>query len=161
MKNCIIRNKKISKIYLKTIIKADIHKVFDLARDIDLHQRSTFKTSEKAVAGRTSGLIENGETVTWRAKHLGFYQTHTSKIIEMQKPYQFTDVMLKGTFRSLKHQHLFSQQGKNTMMIDIFEFESPLGIIGKLFNKFFLKNYMTKFLTERNNLIKKIAELSN
>jgi len=51
-------------IYLETLIKADIHKVFDLARDIDLHQKSTSKTNEKAIAGRTSGLIEENETVT-------------------------------------------------------------------------------------------------
>jgi hypothetical protein len=35
------------KINLITIIQADIHIVFDLARDIDLHQKSTFKTGEK------------------------------------------------------------------------------------------------------------------
>lgn len=147
------------KIYVETFIKADINKVFDLARDIDLHQKSTLKTNEKAIAGRTSGLIENDETVTWRAKHLGFYQTHTSKIINMEKPYQFTDIMLKGTFKSLKHQHLFKKEGKNTIMIDIFEFESPFGIVGKLFNRFFLKNYMKNFLLERNSIIKKTAEL--
>lgn len=100
-----------SKIYLKTNIKSDICTVFDMARDIDLHQKSTFKTGEKAIAGRTTGLIEEGETVTWRAKHLGFYQTHTSRIINMEKPYQFTDIMVKGTFKSLKHQHIFSQEG--------------------------------------------------
>lgn len=147
-----------SRIYLKTIIKADIEKVFDLARDIDLHQKSTFKSQEKAIAGRTNGLIELNETVTWRAKHLGFYQTHTSKIISMEKPYEFTDIMLKGTFKSLKHQHLFKEEDKNTIMTDIFEFESPFGIIGKLFNKFFLKNYLTGFLLERNAIIKKTAE---
>lgn len=147
-----------SRIYLKTIIKADIDVVFDLARDIDLHQKSTFKSQEKAIAGRTSGLIELNEMVTWHAKHLGFYQTHTSKIIGMEKPYQFTDVMLKGTFKSLKHQHLFKQEGENTIMTDIFEFESPLGIIGKLFNTFFLKNYLKGFLLERNTIIKKTAE---
>lgn len=146
-------------IHLQTVIKADIQTVFDLARDIDLHQKSTFKTGEKAIAGRTSGLIEQGETVTWRAKHLGFYQTHTSEIINMEKPDQFTDIMLKGTFKSLRHQHIFRQEGENTTMTDIFEFESPLGIIGKLFNKFFLKNYMTDFLLERNKLIKATAEI--
>ena len=146
-------------IYLQTVIKADIQTVFDLARDIDLHQKSTFKTGEKAIAGRTSGLIEQGETVTWRAKHLGFYQTHTSEIINMEKPDQFTDIMLKGTFKSLRHQHIFRQEGENTAMTDIFEFESPLGIIGKLFNRFFLKNYMTGFLLERNKLIKATAEI--
>lgn len=147
-----------SKIFLNTTIEADIQTVFDLARNIDLHQESTSKTNEKAIAGRISGLIEEGETVTWRAKHLGFYQTHTSKIISMEKPYQFTDVMLKGTFKSFKHQHSFRQEGKNTIMTDLLEFESPFGFIGKLFNKFFLKNYLTNFLSERNNLIKKTAE---
>ncbi|KUJ55262.1 SRPBCC family protein [Chryseobacterium aquaticum] len=150
-----------STIHLTTTINADIHKVFDLARDIDLHQKSTFKTNEKAISGRISGLIEKGETVTWGAKHLGFYQTHTSKIIEMQKPHQFTDIMLEGTFKLFKHQHIFKTNANTTVMIDILEFESPFGIIGKLFNHFFLKNYMTSFLLERNKLIKKTAELSN
>lgn len=147
-----------STIHLETFIKADIRKVFDLARDIDLHQRSTFQTGEKAIAGRTSGLIELGETVTWKAKHLGFYQTHTSKITDMQKPFKFTDVMLKGRFKSFKHQHIFKQNGKFTVMTDILEFESPLGIFGQLFNYYFLKNYMTKFLIERNKVTKLAAE---
>ncbi|KAA0128434.1 SRPBCC family protein [Chryseobacterium sp. SN22] len=145
-------------IRLHTTIQADIRKVFDLARDIDLHQKSTFKTGEKAIAGRTSGLIEPGETVTWKAKHLGVMQTLTTQIVAMQKPYHFTDVMLKGAFRSMKHQHLFRKENNNTIMTDIFEFESPFGIIGKIFNAVFLKNYMKKFLLERNRLIKRTAE---
>ena len=75
-----------STIYLETLINASVQKVFNLSRDIDLHQRSTAKTNEKAIAGRISGLIELRETVTWRAKHLGFYQTLTTKIIEMERP---------------------------------------------------------------------------
>lgn len=75
-----------SVIYLDTTIKADIQTVFDLSRDIDLHQKSTFKTGEKAIAGRTSGLIEEGETVTWKAKHLGIEQTLTTKIVAMNIP---------------------------------------------------------------------------
>jgi len=146
------------RIYLETLIKADIQKVFDLARDIDLHQVSTAGTDEKAIAGRTSGLIEENETVTWRAKHLGIYQTLTSKIISMEKPYRFTDTMLEGAFKSMKHQHIFKVKEENTLMIDIFEFESPLGIIGKMFNKAFLKNYLKQFLLQRNELIRKTAE---
>lgn len=145
-------------IYLETHINADIHNVFDIARDIDLHQKSTSKTKEKAIAGRTSGLIENGETVTWRAKHLGVYQTHTSKIINMEKPYQFTDIMLKGTFKSLHHQHVFKEKDGGTLMIDIFQFESPLGILGRWFNTVFLTRYLRNFLLERNTMIKKEAE---
>lgn len=147
-----------SRIYLETLINANINTVFDLARNIDLHQQSTSKTHEKAIAGRTSGLIEENETVTWRAKHLGIYQTLTTKIISMNKPDQFTDEMQQGTFKSLHHQHIFKTANGKTLMIDIFDFESPLGIIGKFFNKIFLKNYLENFLLERNQLIKTTAE---
>lgn len=147
-----------AKIYLETLINSDIQSVFDLSRDIDLHQKSTFKTNEKAVAGKMNGLIELGETVTWRAKHLGFYQTLTTKIIEMESPKMFTDIMLKGAFKSMKHQHIFQEKEGKTLMIDIFEFESPFGIIGKLFNRLFLRDYLKNFLIERNRMIKEIAE---
>ncbi|AZA90200.1 Uncharacterized conserved protein [Chryseobacterium nakagawai] len=150
-----------SRIYLETLIDADIETVFDLARNIDLHQESTSRTYEKAIAGRTSGLIEENETVTWRAKHLGIYQTLTTKIISMEKPNQFTDKMQKGAFKSLHHQHIFKTVDGKTRMTDIFDFESPLGIIGKMFNKLFLKNYLKKFLLERNQLIKITAESVN
>lgn len=66
------------RIELRKEIKANIELVFDLTRSIDLHKISTAHTKEKAVGGRTSGLLEPGETVTWRAKHLGIYQEPTS-----------------------------------------------------------------------------------
>lgn len=149
-----------STIYLNTVIKADIHYVFDLARNIDLHQQSTSKSHEKAIAGRTSGLIEENETVTWRAKHLGIYQNLTTKIISMEKPVQFIDVMQKGAFKSMRHRHIFKTVNGKTLMTDIFEFESPMGIIGKLFNTLFLTGYLRKFLLNRNEMIKTIAESS-
>ena len=66
-------------IKLETYISAPIEKVFDLARSIDLHKVSTLGTNEEAIAGRTTGLIELGETVTWQAKHFGLYQKLTVK----------------------------------------------------------------------------------
>ena len=52
-------------------IAAPALQVFDAARDIDLHLSSLKHTGERAVGGKTSGLIGPGETVTWRARHLG------------------------------------------------------------------------------------------
>ncbi|WP_034761455.1 SRPBCC family protein [Chryseobacterium gregarium] len=146
------------RIYLETLIKANIETVFNCARDIDLHQESMAKTHEKAIAGRTSGLIELNDTVTWRARHLGIYQNLKTKITSMDKPYHFTDIMLEGAFKSMEHQHIFRIDRNKTMMTDIFEFESPGGMIGKLFNLLFLKNYMKNLLLERNKIIKESAE---
>ena len=44
------------------------------------------------------------------------------------------------------------------IMTDVFEFEAPFGIIGKFAERFFLERHMRKILTERNNVIKKIAQ---
>lgn len=145
-------------IRLETKIEAPIQRVFDLSRSIDLHKQSTSHTHEEAIAGRTSGLIELGETVTWRAKHLGIYQKLTVKIVKMDKPNSFTDVMLKGAFKQMEHTHLFLPEENYTLMVDVFEFESPMGFIGRIFNHLYLTNYMTKFLEIRNKEIKRISE---
>lgn len=145
-------------IYLETLIDAPIERVFDLSRSIDLHKLSTVKTNEEAIAGKIKGLIDLNETVTWRAKHFGVYQKMTVKIVEFKKPEMFADKMLKGAFKSMNHIHRFKMVDGKTMMIDEFSFTSPLGYLGKIFNSLFLKSYLTKFLVERNDIIKSIAE---
>ena len=95
------------KIELITVIDAPVEKVFDFSRSIDLHMESTRQTGEYAIAGKTSGLIESGETVTWRAKHFGIWQTLTSKITEFDRPNYFVDEMVEGAFKSFRHEHYF------------------------------------------------------
>ena len=56
-------------IRLETLIPAPIERCFDLARDIDLHVRSTAHTREVAVAGVRTGLIGPGDEVTWEGIH--------------------------------------------------------------------------------------------
>lgn len=145
-------------IRLETSIEAPVAIVFDLARSIDLHKISTADTKEEAVAGRTSGLIEMGETVTWRAVHFGITQHLTSQITEFEQPDYFADEMVRGVFSSFKHEHIFSEKNGITTMSDVFNYKSPLGIAGKLFDYLLLKNYMTALITERNRIIKKYAE---
>ncbi len=47
---------------------------------------------------------------------------------------------------------------EGTLMTDIFEYESPLGILGKFADKLFLEKYITRLLTERNRVVKEFAE---
>lgn len=149
---------KITTITLDTKIHAPIRIVFDCARSIDIHQLSTAKTNEKAIAGRMTGLCELGDEVTWRAKHFGIYQTLSSKITKLKAPFYFQDCMLKGAFSYIKHDHHFEEKNGITLMRDIFDYGVPYGILGRLFNWLILKKYMTKLLEERNSVIKKIAE---
>jgi len=145
-------------IKLKTLIKSDIQTVFDLSLSIDLHKISTAQTKEEAIAGVISGVIRENESVTWRAKHFGFYHTLTTKITAYNTPNYFMDEMTQGIFKKLKHQHFFKEVDDMVEMIDVFEYKPPLGILGKFADFLFLKNYMTKFLKQRNQTIKEFAE---
>ncbi|AUC15986.1 cell division protein [Tenacibaculum sp. SZ-18] len=145
-------------IILFTKIKARKELVFNLSRSIDLHKISAEKTDEKAIAGKKTGLIELDETVTWRAKHLGVYQNFTSKVTGCRPSEYFADKMVSGAFKSFKHEHYFSQENNTTTLVDVMEFVSPLGFLGKLADFLFLKRYMKQFLLERNNTIKLYAE---
>lgn len=80
------------------------------------------------------------------------------KITEFQAPHYFVDEMLKGAFKSMKHRHEFKPKGDHTIMIDYFEFESPLWLLGRLVDWVFLKRYMRNFIIERNQVIKEYAE---
>lgn len=145
-------------IRLTTEIKADIEAVFDLSRSIDLHKISTRHTNEEAIAGKTSGLIGLNESVTWRARHFGVYHKLTSKITEFNRPVLFVDEMSKGIFKSFRHEHHFKTHDEYTIMTDIFDYKSPLGILGYMADAIFLKKYMTDLLEKRNQVIKEFAE---
>ena len=145
-------------IELTTIINAPVARCFDLARSIDLHKLSTEGTNEEAIAGVTTGLIAKNQEVTWRARHFGMTQTLSSRITEFERPYHFRDEMIKGAFKSIKHDHIFRETEVGTVMKDKFYFESPGWILGRFVNRLILTSYLRSLLTKRNQMIKSIAE---
>ncbi|PRP67130.1 SRPBCC family protein [Nonlabens agnitus] len=147
------------KIVLHTKVNAPLELVFDLARSIDLHQDSLQHTKEKAIAGRTTGLVEEGETVTWEAVHFGIKQQLTSLITDVRPHHFFADELVSGAFKHFRHEHHFSlQEDGSTLMKDIFDYDSPLGWLGHLADFLFLEKYMTRLLEQRNHFLKQTAE---
>src|SRR6266567_2684572 len=93
----------------RTIIRAPIERCFDLARSVEVHLAGNVHSGESAVAaaGVTSGLIGLGQRVTWRAKHFGVWHSLTSEITALDPPVYFQDTMIRGIFRSMRHDHFF------------------------------------------------------
>lgn len=145
-------------IQLTTPINAPPERVFDLARSIDLHTASASGTSERAVAGVTTGLIGLGEEVTWRARHFGVWQDLTVRVIALEWPTYFADSMVRGAFRRMEHQRWVEASGEGSVMRESFSFESPLGILGRIADALILERYMKRFLVERNRVLKEVAE---
>lgn len=145
-------------IRLETYIQAPIERCFDLSLDVDAHSNSTAHTHERAVAGVTTGMMRLGDTVTWEAVHFGIKQYLTSKITAYERPRRFTDEMVKGIFRSMRHTHEFVAQPPGTLMIDVFTFQAPLGILGRVAEVLFLTRYMKTLLLTRNRYLRQAAE---
>ncbi len=144
-----------ARIRLETVIRAPPERVFDLARDVDFHARSMAHTRERAVGGRTSGLIELGEEVEWEARHFGLTLRLRSRITAMDRPRSFVDEQARGTFRSFVHRHEFTPHDGGTKMLDDWNHEAPLGFLA---DPLFLARYMRKLLVMRNALLKREAE---
>lgn len=145
-------------IRIETWIAASPERCFDAARDLDLHLRTMAHTGERAVAGRTSGLIELGEEVTWRARHFGIVQHFTSRITAFDRPRHFRDEMQRGAFRSFVHDHYFEAEGEGTKMTDALVFSAPFGFLGRIAEKLVLRGYLTRLLAGRAALLKEAVE---
>jgi ligand-binding SRPBCC domain-containing protein len=143
---------------IETTIRASIDRCFDAARDLDLHAATVPNTNETAIAGRTSGLIELGEEVTWRGRHLGIMQNFTSRITAFERPFYFQDSMTRGAFQSFVHDHQFVAEAGHTRMVDILVFAAPLGILGRLAESVLLRSYMRRLLTTRAEVLKQVLE---
>lgn len=145
-------------IRIETWIDAPIERCFDAARDLDLHVKSMTHTNERAVGGRVSGLIDAGEEVTWRARHFGVVQHFTSRITAFDPPRYFQDSMQRGAFKSFVHDHYFKPEGTGTRMIDLLTFSAPLGALGWIAERAFLRGYLERLLWARAGAIKDATE---
>lgn len=145
-------------IRISTLIDAPPERVFDLSRSVDLHQVSTTWSQERAIAGRTQGLLLAKEQVTWEARHFGIRQQLTSEITVFDRPHLFVDEMVSGAFAGFRHEHHFAETDGGCTMTDVFDYTSPLGPLGRLADILFLESYMRRLLLIRNKTIKAYAE---
>jgi ligand-binding SRPBCC domain-containing protein len=145
-------------IHLTTFIAAPKDVVFDLSRHVGLHKTSMATHKEEAVAGTRFGLIEEEDTITWKARHLFKTRLLRVKVTQMKKHEMFVDEQAKGDFRMMKHEHYFKSCDNGTILIDLFHFELPYGIVGEWFNSLYLTKYIRRLLEQRNHTIKEYAE---
>lgn len=142
----------------KTEIESDIETCFNLARDVDFYKQSLKHKNEIPIMGKISGLVEEGDTITWETNHLGFVQHLTLKISGLKKPYVFTDEMTDGSFKSYRHDHIFEKRNGKTVMIDKLHFTSKFGILGKIVDILILKRHIRSVMITRNEILKQRAE---
>lgn len=145
-------------IHLTTFIAAPIERVFDLSRHLTIYRVLMQDRKEKFSSGAATNLVSQGETITFHAKHFGKTRLVTTRVIELQKPSRLVQEQVKGDLLHFRHEHHFKPVDNGTIMIDMIDFESPRDVVGKVIGKLYLKDYLEKFITKRNGLIRQYAE---
>ncbi len=133
---------------LVTECKADAATMFDISLDIDAHLESMSRSKERAIDGVTSGRIDLGETVTWRARHFGIWFTMTSKITDLERPWRFVDQQVRGPFKTFIHEHTFENTSNGCRMTDTITVASPT--FGALAERLVLVPYLRRLIRLRN-----------
>ncbi len=145
-------------IRLTTWIDAPVERCFHLSLSIDLHVASARSTHERAVDGVTSGLIAEGETVTFRGRHLLLPRKHVSRIEMLRPCIYFREVMVAGSFRHFEHDHHFAAMDDGTRIRDEIRFSMPYGVLGRAASKLYVRRRLLRMMTERNAFLKRVAE---
>lgn len=130
-----------------TRAKVPRERLFDLSLDIDAHLASMSESDERAIDGVTAGTIGLGEEVTWRARHFGVWFTLTSRITALDRPHRFVDEQTRGPFRSFRHEHLFEEDGAETVMTDTITLASP--VFGAFAERLVLVPYLRRLIIAR------------
>lgn len=152
---------EMSRIEIERVIAAPAERLFDLARSVEAHVASATGTSERVAGGKTAGLLDLGEEVTWEARHFGVTQRLTSRMTMFDRPRHFRDSMVRGAFRRFDHDHWFEPVPGATVPTtrcrDVFDFDAPLGPLGWIAERLVLERYMRRFLEERLDVLAALA----
>jgi ligand-binding SRPBCC domain-containing protein len=146
------------KIHLTTFIKAPVERVFDLSRNLTIFKATLQNRKEKFTSGAGASLVDQGDTLTLHAKHLGKNRVMTARVVELSKGESFVEEQVKGDLKSFRHERHFKTVANGTILIDLLEFEGPRDMMGSFFSKFYLKTYLEKLVRHRNEVIRKYAE---
>jgi ligand-binding SRPBCC domain-containing protein len=148
----------VATVEVRTRIRAPIGRCFDLARSVDLHLATAHRTGERAVGGVTAGLLDAGDAVTWRARHLGRWYELTVRITAFDAPTFFRDEQVRGPFARFRHDHRFRAEGGETVMTDALDVAAPLGPLGAAVTRLVLVPHLRRFVAARAQALRAVAE---
>jgi ligand-binding SRPBCC domain-containing protein len=77
-----------------------------------------------------------------------------TEIAEVQPPFSFTDIQLKGPYALWHHFHSFEKVDGQTKMLDIVKYAMPLGILGNITHDLFVRKQLQEIFKYREVTVK-------
>lgn len=119
------------------VVGFDIQEVWKFYTSVDHLAMITPKKMDLKVLECTDRVFQQGTELWLSAKAITVAHWH-SKITYL-KPYEYVDQMVSGRFKVWKHHHKFMKHENTTEIIDMIDLELGYGLLGKLLERYAVK----------------------
>ena len=148
---------------LSTEIAAPIERVF--AFHLDTRNAAAISPPDTEVVSveGTFPLVEGAEVrLRVRQRPLPIAQTWRVRIERLVEPVAVIDLMLEGPFAAWRHEHLFHDLGdQRTRMTDRVTYRLPLGPLGALAERLFLRRLLERSFRVRQASTRELLEAAD
>jgi len=106
----------------------------------------------------TSELLKNqmypGQIISYVVKPiLGIPMTWVTEITHVEEPNFFVDEQRKGPYKMWHHEHKLVKTENGVMMTDLITYEPPMGFLGAIANKLFIRKQLETIFEYRRKVL--------
>ena len=141
-------------------IKTNVEELFEWHEKPGAFERLTPTWDPVKIIKKEGGIVD-GE-VDMRVKIGPLWVKMLMQHCEYKKNSKFKDVQIEGPFPMWEHTHLFNETKKGfTKMNDIIDCRIPLGLVGKIFSRKYVKNRIEQLLEYRHSTVYEDFKIAN
>lgn len=101
--------------------------------------------------------IYEGMTIDYYVSPLlGIKMDWRTEITHVDQHRSFTDFQLKGPYKLWNHYHEFIPNEKGVLIRDTVDYELPMGFLGEIAHKLFVKNKLEQIFSYRFNILEEM-----
>jgi ligand-binding SRPBCC domain-containing protein len=97
-----------------------------------------------------------GTLIDFRLRLFGIPFLWQSRIERFEPDRFFSDVQVRGPYRTWHHQHTFEPTAGGTRMLDRFDYELPLGPVGRVAHALWVRSTLVRIFDYRRDRIARL-----
>lgn len=142
----------------KQFIPADIDKVWDfISSPKNLKKITPDYMGFDITSLELPEKMYSGMIISYKVKpFLGITMTWVTEITHVEEKRYFVDEQRSGPYAFWHHQHIIKPLDSGVEMTDIISYKPPLGFIGKIANKIFIRKQLRSIFQYRERALRKM-----
>lgn len=97
--------------------------------------------------------VQPGTLLDYRLKWHGVGILWRTRIVTWNPPHVFTDEQIRGPYRLWHHTHTFTAEAGGTRMVDVVNYQLPLGILGAIAHRLAVRRDLERVFDYRRQAI--------